>query len=231
MAPLGADPAATVVAARPAASRRQDSNQRLLQWTLHDARRRAAVVAEGRGTTCFVRTRKPDGSVVWTAAGPISLNGVQLMPSGVIRFDQKLSNLVMQMPAGTTLGFGSFTWTVPSSISFDLTTHFVMPNPNGEFEIAGLTVAAQPDFSLSTADGGSATVTLNLELPEIFQGAAGDESEEPQGAKGLTFAFKFIASNQKGVRFAFKGSLSSAPGCSERSSSQSSPSGWTPGHR
>ena len=169
-----------------------------------------SVVAEGRGTTCFVRTRKPDGSVVWTAAGPISLNGVQLMPSGVIRFDQKLSNLVMQMPAGTTLGFGSFTWTVPSSISFDLTTHFVMPNPNGEFEIAGLTVAAQPDFSLSTADGGSATVTLNLELPEIFQGAAGDESEEPQGAKGLTFAFKFIASNQKGVRFAFKGSLSSA---------------------
>jgi WD40 repeat protein len=202
-----------------------------------------SVVAEGRGATCFVRTRKSDGSVVWTAAGPISLNGVELVPSGVIRFDQKLSNLVMQMPAGTTLGFGSFTWTVPSSVRIDLTTHFVMPNPTSEFKIAGLEVAAQPDFSLSNDNGGSATVTVNLELPEIFQGAAGDENEtgepegaagdnaeKPQGAKGLTFAF----SSSPPIRRAF-GSRSRArsapPGCSARSSSRSSPSGWTPGHR
>ncbi len=185
-----------------------------------------SVVAVGRGTTCFVRTHKADGSFVWTAAGPISLNGIELVPSGVIRFDQTLGKLVMDMPAGTTIGFRSFNWPMPVAVKVDLTSHFPMPNPGGKFTIAGLKVAAEPDFTLSTADGGSATVSVNLELPEIFKGAAGEESdqppgeastappgdgsEEPQGAHGLTIAFKFIASNQKGVRFASKASLSSA---------------------
>ena len=168
-----------------------------------------SIVAVGRGTTCFVRTRKSDGSFVWTAAGPITLNGIELVPSGVIRFDQALSKLVMEMPAGTTLGFDSFTWTVPTSITVNLTSRLLLPNPKGEFEIAGLKVAAEPDFTFNAADGGSSTVSVNLKLPEIFQGTAGDEHTTSSGAKGLTFVFKFIASNQKGVRFAFRGSLDS----------------------
>ena len=185
-----------------------------------------SVVAVGRGDYLLRADAQGRREFRLDSRGPISLNGIELVPSGVIRFDQTLGKLVMDMPAGTTMGFRSFNWPMPVAVKVDLTSHFPMPNPSGKFTIAGLNVAAEPDFTLSTADGGSATVSVNLELPEIFTGTAGEESdqppgeastappgdgsEEPQGAHGLTIAFKFIASNQKGVRFASKASLSSA---------------------
>ena len=165
-----------------------------------------AVIAVGRGTTCFVRTTHRDGSIAWSATGVITLNGVQLTPSGgPIILDQSGSSLAVELPAGTTLGFGSFTWTLTGSVNLPVTTaaaaaHFVLPKLKGKFKIAGIDVAVSPGFELTTNDGGSATVSLELELPKVFSGAAGDD----KGAASMTFEFHFLASNDKGVRFTFK---------------------------
>ena len=47
-------------------------------------------------------------------------------------------------------------------------------------------------------------MTLDLELPPIFQGAAGVESSGQKPA-AVTFHFEFATSNDKGARFAFEG--------------------------
>jgi hypothetical protein len=180
-----------------------------------------AVVAVGRFGTCFVRTKKADGSTKWTAAGPIALNGVQINPAGGVTLDQHLNSINAELPAGSTLDFGSFTWTLPVSLDVPISTvggvaHFLVPNLKKQFKIAGLEVAGKVDFELSTSDGGSSTVTLELELPKIIQGTPGEEgagaetADEAPPKKNLTLSFKFIASNDKGVRFSFKGTVNDA---------------------
>jgi hypothetical protein len=166
-----------------------------------------SVIAVARGTTCFVRTAQADGSVNWSAAGTISLNGVELTSPSAMVLHEQATSMTIELPAGTTLGFGSFTWTLPSSISLPVSTaataaHFLLPLFGKALKVAGLPVAAKPDFQLSTADGGTAKVTLELELPPAFQGAAGDQTSSEKQLS-VTFHFEFSASNDKGVRFAF----------------------------
>ncbi len=165
------------------------------------------VVAVGRGGTCFVRTKEADGSAKWTAAGPISLNGVQLTPSGPLIFDQHGGGVSIEIPEGTTVGLQSFTWTLPATVNIPLDSTaagFDLPDPKATFKIAGLKVSVAPKFALSKADGGSSTVIVYLKLPAVFQGAAGGDAAKPSD---LSFEFKFIASNAKGVRFAFNATV------------------------
>ena len=117
----------------------------------------------------------------------------------------------IELPADTTLGFGSFTWTLPSPVSLPVNTaasaaHFLLPKFGKLLKIAGLPVAVSPDFELSSDKGGSAKVTLDLELPPIFQGAAGEESSGQKPA-AMTFHFEFTTSNANGARFAFSGKV------------------------
>ena len=168
-----------------------------------------AVIAVGRDTSCFVKTPQADGSINWSVTGTTSLNGVELTSPTPMILQQQTSSMRIELPADTTLGFGAFTWTLPSPVSLPVNTaasaaHFLLPKFGKLLKIAGLPVAVNPDFQLSTDDGGSAKVTLDLELPPIFQGAAGVESSGQKPA-AVTFHFEFATSNDKGARFAFEG--------------------------
>lgn len=112
-----------------------------------------------------------------------------------------------------TMGFGAFTWTLPQSVPIDLgeaasAAHFALQGLGKALKVAGLPVTADVDFQLSADNGGSATVSLKLGLPPIFQGVDGEESSggESSSVKPATvsFAFNFSTSNDNGPRFVGK---------------------------
>ena len=170
------------------------------------------VIAVGRGGTCFIKTSKADGSAVYTASGTISINGVELTPSGPIIITQSGSSATVEIPAGTTMGFGSFTWTLSDDIKIPVSAaagalHFLLPMSGKQpYTVAGLEVAVTPDFQLTKADGGTSDITLKIALPSVF-GAAGEAPAGGKKAPSVNFKFEFLASNDTGVRFKFNGTV------------------------
>jgi len=172
-----------------------------------------ALVAVGRENSCFVRKPQADGSVDWIVSGPFSLNGVELTATAPITLKQEKSTISLVLPAGMTMGFGSFTWTLPHSVPIDLgeaasPAHFALQGLGKALKVAGLPVTANVDFQLSGDNGGSATVSLKLGLPPIFQGVDGEESSSGESSSvkpaTVSFDFNFSTSNDNGPRFVGK---------------------------
>lgn len=173
-----------------------------------------SVIAIGRAGSCFVRKPQADGSVDWIVTGTFSLNGVDLSNSAPMILYQTPSKIRVDLPSGTQMGFGAFSWTIPA-VNLDVGTaasaaNFALKGIGKLLKIAGLKVTVDPKFQLSTAKGGSATVSLDLQLPPLFQGVDGEEESSSVKPATMAFHFEFSTSNESGPRFAYKQTVKNA---------------------
>jgi hypothetical protein len=168
------------------------------------------LVAVGRAGTCFTEKAVSSTKKAFTAAGPTTVNGVQMNPpSGrPLQVDVSPSGVKLTVPDGTTFALGDVSWRMPAfSKSFEpeeKTATYTIPfRESLELKIAGLELAATPKFSLTSEGGGSTRIEVALELPEVFSGAAGADG-------GASFENAFTASNTEGVRHSAKAKIDRA---------------------
>jgi hypothetical protein len=168
------------------------------------------LVAVGRAGTCFTERVLSATRKAFSAAGPTTVNGVQMNPpSGKpLQIEAGPEEVELTVPDGTTFALGDVAWRMPAfSKSFAAgaksATYTIPFRESLELKIAGLELAATPKFSLTSEGGGSTRIEVALELPELFSGAAGAEG-------GASFEYAFTASNAEGVKHSAKAKIDRA---------------------
>lgn len=167
--------------------------------------------------TCIVTTHPGAGATTYSARGPVMINGVQYSPSSgsTVDLDERLTKVDINLHGTTTLGFGSFTWTIPGEHALAIKRGAKLSLPVAgkalkNLSIAGLKLGIAPTFEISDKDGGTTKVGVTLELPDVFSGVDGAGGTGAAGDGTLSFDFGFSSSNDKGTRFQVKAALKTA---------------------
>jgi len=176
------------------------------------------ITAMARGG-CFTPKRDGDHDVFVTT-GVITLNGVQITPARgtSIVIDPRLSDVSVEWTGPVTIGFGDISWTIPFAMTLPIgkantSAKFLLPafeKLQDKIKVAGLKVAVAPQFEMTDDDGGATKVGLKIALPSSFSGLKSDGDTDDGKVGGLNFEFAFTASNDKGTRFAVRGTVDRA---------------------
>lgn len=150
-----------------------------------------------RGGACLLPSTS-GGVAVWSTTGPVTLNGILITPSAgtTITLTRAASTGTVHMSGAFSVTVGSLpAVTIATGASFREDAGLLTVGSALKFAraIGGLDVADTPPLiSLTSANGGTAKITLSLTLPPPFGTVPGTKSQ-------VGLAYVITASNNNGV--------------------------------